>query len=180
MNATSLASILQTLEDELFFAALDVALDIDQEMLVGDGPKFYVPIRRIVIRYEELYPGHSVGAMDRYCELRWKAGQFLKKQGFIGSLEYREQGTHRWEGLLEVTVPNPTGFAELMVELRREENRRRRGQKMETDINSATARLVQLAESFNRVAVKLRDRRLSQEQRWQLVSYIQSLPTGSN
>jgi hypothetical protein len=122
-----LASILREFEDELFFATLDVALDIDQELVVSDGPKFRIPLRRIVIRYEELYPGHSVGAMDRYCELRWKAGKLLKKQGYIGSLEYVERGTHRWEGLLEVTVPDAQRFAGLLVALRSEENRRRPG-----------------------------------------------------
>lgn len=34
MNATSIASMLQTFEDELFFAILDVALDVDQALLV--------------------------------------------------------------------------------------------------------------------------------------------------
>jgi hypothetical protein len=163
VDATPIASLLQTLEDELFFAILDVALDIDQELVISEGATVYIPVRRLAIRYELLCPLNNPGAIDRYCQLRWKACLLLKKQMFISSVEYREQGTHRWEGLLEVTVPNPPAFAELLVELRSEENRRSPEEKMETDIHSATARLVQLADSFDRVAVRLRDRRAGRE-----------------
>jgi hypothetical protein len=152
-----LLSILQKLEDEIFFAILDVALDIETELLIG-SEQIYIPVRRLAVRYEILYPVPSVATMDRYCELRWKAGRFLTTHSFIGSIEYREQGTHRWEGVLEVTVPDPARFAALLVELRIEENRRNPAQKMESDISSATARLVQLADSFHRVTLRLRAR----------------------
>ena len=157
MNAISLPSILQKLDDEIFFAILDVALDIETELLIG-SERIYIPVRRLAVRYEILCPFNSVGTVDRYCELRWKAGRFLTTYSFIGSVEYREQGSHRWDNLLEITVPDPARFAALLVELRIEENRRNPGQKMEADINSATARLVQLADSFHRVALRLRTR----------------------
>lgn len=157
MSAISLPPILQKLDDEIFFAILDVALDIETELLIG-SERIYIPVRRLAVRYEILYPVHSVGTMDRYCELRWKAGTFLKTQSFIGSVEYREQGNHRWEGLLEVTVPDPERFMALLVDLRIEENRRNPGQKMEAGVNSATARFVNLADSFHRVALRLRTR----------------------
>jgi hypothetical protein len=157
MNTTSVTSMLRNLDDEIFFAILDVALDIETELIIG-SQKICVPVRRLVVRYEILYPVQSIGTTDRYCELRWKAGTFLKTHSYIGSVEYREQGTHRWEGLLEVTVPDSARFAALLVELRIEENRRNPGQKMETDIHSAKARLVQLADSFHRVAVRFRKR----------------------
>lgn len=153
----TIASVLQKLDDEMLFAILDVALDIETELLIG-SEQIYIPIRRLYVRYEILYPVHSVGTMDRYCELRWKAGTFLKAQSFIGSMEYRERGSHRWESLLEVTVPDPVRLAALLVELRIEENRRNPGQKMDVDISSAVARLVQLADAFYRVALRLRTR----------------------
>ncbi len=157
-----LASILQKLEEEIFFAILDVALDIENELIIGSQAVF-VPIRRLYVRYEILCPVNSVGAADRYCELRWKALTFLKKYSFVGSFEYREQGGHRWQGLVEVTVPELDHFAKLLTQLRIEEDRRNPGQQMEADISSATARLVQLADSFHRVALRLRGRRAGKE-----------------
>ena len=157
MNAASSASILQKLDDEIFFAILDVALDIETELLIGASP-IYIPLRRLAIRFQVLYPAHSVGTMDRYCELRWKAATFLRTHSFIGSIEYREQGTHRWEGLLELTVPDRACFAALLVDLRAEENRRNPGENMGADISSAVARLVQLLDSFHRVVLCLRTR----------------------
>src|SRR5258707_650054 len=117
MLSTPLPPVLQKLEDEIFFAILDVALDIETELLLGSG-RILIPVRRLIVRYEILYPVPSIGTMDRYCELRWKASTFLKAQSFIGSAEYREQGSHRWEGLLEITVPDPVRFATLLVDLR--------------------------------------------------------------
>src|ERR1019366_3486285 len=150
-------SILQKLDDEIFFAILDVSLDIEPDLMIRANP-IYIPVHRLSIRYPILCPMNSVGAIDRYCELRWKACTFLKTHSFIGSAEYREQGTHRWEGLLEITVPDPAPFGSLLVDLRIEENRRNPGEKMEADIHSATARLVQLADSFHRAALRLRTR----------------------
>jgi hypothetical protein len=155
------ASVLPALEDEIFLAVLDVALDIQSELQVGSDP-IYVPLRRVAVRYTLLCPVSqiSVGAIDRYCGLRWKAGSFLKKYGLVGSFELCEQyGQHRWESLVEVTVPRPSHFANFLAQLRIEENRRNPGKQMETDISSATAQLVQLADSFARVALSLRTRR---------------------
>lgn len=155
------ASVLPALEDEIFLAVLDVALDIQSEIQVGSDP-IYIPLRRVAVRYTLLCPVSqiSVGAIDRYCDLRWKAGSFLKKHGLVGSFEWCEQyGQHRWQSLVEVTVPEPLYFASFLAQLRIEENRRNPGKQMEEDISSATAQLVQLADSFSRVALRLRTRR---------------------
>jgi len=162
MNSTSLTSILQKLDDEIFFAILDFSLDTETELAIGASP-IYIPVRRLSIRYPILCPMNSVGAMDRYCELRWKACTFLKTHAFIESAEYCEQGTHRWEGLLKVSVPDPARFVSFLVDLRIEENRRNPGEVMEADIHSATARLVQLADSFHRTALRLRTRHADRE-----------------
>jgi hypothetical protein len=155
-------SILPKLDEEMFYAILDVALDIDNELMVGSQPVF-IPIRRIYVRYAILCPVNSVGTQDRYCELRWKAVEFLGKYHFINSFEYREQGGHRWHGLVEVTVPNLLHFESLLTQLKIEEDRRNPGQKMEADFSGATSRLVQLADSFHRVALRLRNRRSGKE-----------------
>ena len=61
MTPTPMRPILQRLEDELFFAILDVVLYIEAELIVGNTQPIFIPLRRIVVRYEQLYPGHSVG-----------------------------------------------------------------------------------------------------------------------
>jgi len=148
MNAPSVASILGELEDELLYALLDVSLDIDQALIVQtEGPVQIVGIRD-VIRYEILYPVHSVNSSYRYLELRRKGLMLLQKQSGIGSMEYHKWGMSGWEGGWTITVPDSDRFGALLVELRNEEDRRRPGIKMGTDIRSATARLVQLADSF--------------------------------
>ena len=141
------ASVLRALKDEILLAILDVALDIQSELQVGSDP-MYIPLRRVAVRYTLLCPVSqvSVGAVDRYCELRWKAGSFLKKYGLVGSFEWCEQyGQHRWQSLVKVTVPRPSHFADFLAQLRIEENRRNPGQQMEADISSAPAQLVQPA-----------------------------------
>jgi hypothetical protein len=158
MSAASVSSILERLDDEIFFAILDVVLDIETELLIGAAP-IYIPVRRLAIRYQVLYPVHSVGTMHRYCQLRRKAATFLRTNSFIGAIKYHDQGGMvSWGDLLEVTVPDRSHFADLLVELRIEENRRNPGEKMVADIHSATARLVQLVDSFHRVVLRLRAR----------------------
>jgi hypothetical protein len=160
MNTTSLASVLLPLEDELFFAILDIALDIDQALTVqtANGP-IHVNGVRDAIRYQILYPARAVNLTYRYADLRGKALAFLQKYSVIGSMEYHKWGISGWEGRWEITVPDSTRFEKVLTELRREENRRAPGQKAATDIHNATARLVQLTDSFHRVAVRLRARR---------------------
>jgi hypothetical protein len=157
MKSNPAAPSLQRLDDEIFYAILDVALDIETEMLVG-SEEIYVGIMRSAIRYPILLGVDSPGTRDRYCELRWKAATFMKSHSCIGSMEFREHGYHRWEGLIEVTVPDPAKFATLLVDLRIEEDRRNPGKQIGTDLVSATARLSQLADSFHRVALRLRTR----------------------
>jgi hypothetical protein len=164
MNVSLIAANLQTLDDELFYAVLDVALDIDQELTaqLEAGPIRIQGIR-IAIRYQVLYPVHSVESSYRYASLRQKGLMVLQKQGALGSMDFRKHGMSGWDGSWEITVVDPARFDELLVSLRAEEDRRRPGQKIGTDIHSATARLTQLADSFHRVAVKLRDRRTGRE-----------------
>jgi hypothetical protein len=160
MDDTSLPSILPRLEDELFFAVLDVALDIDQALMVETTNRpVYINGIRDAVRYSILYPAISVNLTYRYADLRNKGLMFLQRHSMIGSMKYDKWGISGWEGRWAITVPDPAGFERMLTELRREENRRLPGRKMETDIHSATARLVQLADSFHRVALRLRSRR---------------------
>ena len=116
---------------------------------------------RTLIRYLVLYPSHSVDSMYRYVELRSKVLQFLKKYGLLASFQFRETGLSGFEGFFEAVATEQ--FAEALIALRLEEDRRNPDRKMDTDIQSATARIVQLAESFHRVALRLRTRRSGRE-----------------
>lgn len=110
-----------------------VALDVDGKLAVGEEP-IYIQATRTVVRFQELYPSHSVGAMYRYVELRGMGLQFMKKQGFIESFEYHKTGLSGFEGFFEVMVADPNLVAELITELRAEQNRRWPGQKVEADV----------------------------------------------
>lgn len=156
--------MLQTFEDELFYAILDVGLDIDQALLVqpGDEPVYIVGVRD-AIRYPILFPAISVNLTYRYLDLRSKALKFLQKQSAIATVQFRKSGMSGWEGRWEISVPDVDRFVEFLEALKIEENRRNPEQRMERDIHSATARLVQLADSFDRVSIRLRDRRVGRE-----------------
>jgi hypothetical protein len=162
-TATGLATVLTELEDELFYAVLDVALDIDQSLTVGSGDVIQITGVRDVIRYEILYPVHSVNSTYRYLELRRKGLKLLEKQAVIGSIDYKKWGLSGWEGNWVLTTINRPWFAKLLTALKSEEDRRRPGRKLATDIHSATARLLQLAESFHSVVLRLRHRRTRRE-----------------
>jgi REase_DpnII-MboI len=163
MSLQTVASTLQKLDEEIFFAILDVAIDIDGELAVGDARQMFIQGTRTALRYPVLYPGHSVGAMYRYVALRSKGLQFLQKHGFIASFEFHKTGMSGFEGAFEVAVDDPYLFGEAMIELKAEQNRRDPGKEMESDIQSATARLMQLADSFHGVSLKLRNRRTGRE-----------------
>ncbi len=156
----AITPVLQRLDKEVLFAVLDVALDIDGKLAVDDEQPIYIEATRTVVRYPVLYPGHSVGAMYRYVELRDMGLRFLKKHGFIESFDYKQTGMSGFEGRFEVrSFADPSLIAGVLTELKAEENRRYPDQKMDTDIQSATAKLRQLADSFHRAVLRLRERR---------------------
>ncbi len=158
-----MGSTLQKLDEEVFFAVLDVALDIDGKLAVSDERAVYIQGTRTVVRYAVLYPGHSVGAMYRYVELRRMGLQFLKKYSVIDDFAFRQDGLAGFEGFFAVTLQEPTRVEAALVQLRAEQNRRYPGEKMGSDVQSAVARLVQLADTFPRVVKRLRLRRADRE-----------------
>jgi hypothetical protein len=70
---------LRNLEDERFYSVLDVALDIRAELDFNEN-RIIIPLNRSVIRYNILYPTHGINMIERYCQLRWKAAEFLKSE----------------------------------------------------------------------------------------------------
>jgi hypothetical protein len=116
-----------------------------------------------VIRYNVLYPGHSVGAAYRYVELRGMGLEFLQRHGIIEHMDYHKTGISGFEGSFEVTVKDRRLIEGILVMLRAEQNRRYPAEKMGDDIQSAVARLVQLSDRFPTVAQRLRSRRAGRE-----------------
>jgi hypothetical protein len=167
MSPVPLAPTLQVLDKEIFFAVLDVALDINNELLVGnpttDTDFIYIEGTRTLVRYPVLYPGQSVGAMYRYVELRKKGLQFLQKHNYILNFEFHKLGMAGFEGRFAIDVGDPALFPMLLTELRLEENRRYPAGKIQNDISTASARLLQLADSFHGVVLRLRSRRMERQ-----------------
>jgi len=159
MSDLSIEPILQKLNKEIFYAVLDVTLDVEGELAVSVARSVFIESTRTVIRYPVLYPGNSVGAMYRYVELRDKGLMFLQKYNFIAGFEYHQTGIAGFEGRFEVQIADPRLIDKVLIALRTEENRRNPGLKMTYDIQSATARVVQLADSFHRFVLTLRERR---------------------
>jgi hypothetical protein len=152
-----IAEILQNLEDEVFFAILDVALDLQGEVDVGNAVKVYIPFRRMLIRYEILCPANTPGIIERYCNLRWKACGFLKKHKVISN--FHSDGNDMWDGLIEVSGIDSVALSGMVNALKAEENRRTRpGGPRSPALPSAGSRLVQLINTFHRVALKLQKR----------------------
>jgi hypothetical protein len=154
-------ALLKRLDDDIFYGILDVALDIEGELTVSNTQPVRIQGTRTVLRHLVLCPGLTVGAMYRYVELRGKGLQFLQKYGFIDTFTFRKTGFSGFDGFFYVTVTEK--FEEVLLPLRLEEDRRDPDQKMDTDIQSATARIVQLADAFHRAVLQLRKRRSGRE-----------------
>jgi hypothetical protein len=163
MGVDSLAAILQKLDTEVLFAVLDVALDVDGKLAVSNRTPIYIEGMRTTIRFNVLYPGHSVGAAYRYVELREMGLEFLQKHGIIEHMNYHQTGMSGFDGSFEVTVKTPRLIEDALVQLRAEQNRRYPSDKMHDDIQSAVARLLQLADTFPNVAQRLRLRRTGRD-----------------
>jgi DpnII restriction endonuclease len=146
---------LRSLEDERFCAVLDLALDIRAELDIH-AEQTVIPIMRSVVRFETSLPGHGINMRDRYCELHWKAAQFLKAKGYLSQVEYIDDvGINRWNSLVKVKVAEDVDFYRLVVMLTEEEERRAPGSNAE-DLTSTMSWLEQLGDCFHRAALKLR------------------------
>lgn len=117
---------LRSLEDERFFAVLDVALDVQAELDFGTDP-ILIPLKRDVVRYEILFPVNANNMANRYCELRWKAAEFLQREGYLSEVRWIDTGEHRWRSLVRVVVTDASAFHRLVVSLTEEEERRQPG-----------------------------------------------------
>jgi hypothetical protein len=96
--------------------------------------------------------------LDRYCDLRVKATQFLIREGYLDDFTCIDAyGLTKWEDRLELALSDKPGFYRLVVLLTEEEDRRQPGSRA-VDLPSAMGRLEQLGDRFHRVALRLAGR----------------------
>jgi hypothetical protein len=149
---------LRSLEEERFYALIDVALDIRGELDFHSEPAL-IPTMRSMVRYEALMPGDGVNMRDNYMELRWKAVKFLEAEGYVGQVQYLDNyGTHRWYNKISLQVVNNEKFYQLVMMLTEEEERRLPGSHAE-DLPSAMSRVEQLGDRFHRAALQMKTAR---------------------
>ena len=69
-----------------FLGIYDVMKDIKTEMNISPD-RIIIPLLQNMVKFTQLFPIDSIGTRDKYCELRWKATEFLKKNGIIKDFE---------------------------------------------------------------------------------------------
>jgi ribosomal protein S8 len=92
----------ENLKGDNFFAVLDVMIDIKNEIdILSDV--IQIPIMQTKIKFPQLCPVSSPDMRDKYCNLRWKATEFLEKKGIIDSYKILQNG-HRWKAFIKIEL----------------------------------------------------------------------------
>lgn len=95
----------EKMSGENFFAVMDVTQDIHEELEMSGANEVTIPIKRDIIRYSILYPGHSPNMMDRYCRLRMKAVRYLKEKGHIKDYDVTREN---WDSTITISLDRLT------------------------------------------------------------------------
>ena len=151
------------LTGENFLAIYDVMLDLREESQLTED--ITIPFLRSIVRFAVLMPGDGINMRDRYCNLRWKAAEFLKKKGIIQEIEILNT-YHRWESRMRIKVDasEVNGIADLMDKeyIRRSAPKKPEDKSKEivqSDIKDDPLNVIRkLLERFHAVAIQLRDR----------------------
>ena len=85
-----------------FLGIYDVMLDIKTELDISPD-RIIIPLLQNIIKFTQLFPIESGVMRDRYCDIRWKATGFLKKNNIIKNFGLLK-GSHRWEGKLKIQL----------------------------------------------------------------------------
>lgn len=114
-----------------FLGIYDVMLDIKAEMNISPD-RIIIPLLQNMVKFTQLFPVDSIGTRDQYCDVRWKATEFLKKNGVVKNFELIKS-FHRWESKLEIKLEK--GIFENVLNKMREEYEKRtsREGKQESD-----------------------------------------------
>jgi len=93
---------IEEMDDYNFLGIYDVMLDIKTEMNISPD-EIIIPLLQNKIKFTQLLPVDSIATRDQYCELRWKAAEFLNTNGIVKSFKLIK-GSHRWEHKLEIEL----------------------------------------------------------------------------
>lgn len=85
-----------------FLGIYDVMLDIKTEMNISPD-RIIIPLFQTRVKFPQLFPLDSIKTRDNYCEIRWKALGFLKKNDIINDFELIK-GFHRWDSKIEIKL----------------------------------------------------------------------------
>lgn len=143
-------------------AVYDIALDLlDEIQLIEEGNPVSIPIYKQVIRFEALCPASSVGMVDRYCEIRWRAIQLLEKHKIVSAVK-TSPGSHRWESRIRMLV-NHTELQDVIKKFRNEYDKRFEDAESKNSLSSFVTNdplelLRLILQRFHSIAVQLRNR----------------------
>jgi uncharacterized protein (TIGR02391 family) len=87
-----------------FLGIYDVMLDIKAEMNISSD-RIIIPLLQNRVKFSQLFPVDSIGTRDKYCELRYKATKFLKKNSIIKDFKLIKE-FDRWQSKLEIKLEN--------------------------------------------------------------------------
>lgn len=104
-----------------FLGIYDVMLDIKTEMNISPD-RIIIPLFQNRINFPQLFPLDSIKTRDDYCEIRWKAIEFLKREKIIKDFELIK-GSHRWESKLEIELEKEK-FETVLKKMKAEYERR--------------------------------------------------------
>ena len=85
-----------------FLGICDVILDIKTEMNISPD-RIVIPLLQNRVKFSQLFSVDSIGTRDKYCELRYKAIKFLKKNNIIKDFKLIKE-FDRWESKLEIKL----------------------------------------------------------------------------
>ncbi len=143
------SSWLINLTEENFLAVYDIILDIRQELQLLDIVK--IPLLPSIVKFQILMPVDSIPMRDRYCDLRWKSVNFLKKQGAITDYDLLREG-HRWKSQLQIDL-NPEAFHPFVEAMDAEYKSRFQKRILRKEINLEETHTLEKLESTSTVEV---------------------------
>ena len=93
---------MEEIDNYNFLGIYDVILDIKTEMNISPD-RIVIPLLQNRIKFSQLFSVDSIGTRDKYCDLRYKATKFLKKNSIIKDFKLIEE-FDRWESELEIKL----------------------------------------------------------------------------
>lgn len=93
---------INSISQENFLGIYDIVLDIQKEFEIS--PKsIVIPLFPTMVKFQILCPMDGINHRDNYCNIRWKAVEYLKDKEIVEKFELIE-GMHRWEHRILILI----------------------------------------------------------------------------